>query len=147
MPTRKEIIEAMTSEAARIQAFMEEEPPTELADQLAQRLSRASVYLARSGKCLADAKALQNEAMVAVYEAKIDKLAKLGSTLAGKIMQAYCKDESFLVDWFDRINRGLVHSIDAGRSLLSYAKEDMRTSRFAESIRPDTYNEEYEDEA
>jgi len=144
---KKEVIEAMIKEAAGIQTFMEE-PPTEIAEVLVERLAYANVYIARTGKLLADAKRMLNDRMVEVYEEKGDSLMKVGSTLAQKIMLAYCKDESFLVDWYDRLNRGLVHSADNLRTLISFAKENMRVERFADAVQNranDGYSEEVED--
>ena len=89
---KKELIVRMTEEAAKIQNFLES-PPTEDVVVLSERLSYANVYLARSGKLLADAKALLDDAIVLAYEAHHKDLEKVGANLASKILQAYCKDE------------------------------------------------------
>ena len=138
--TRSDKIEEMIREASTIQTFMELEP-TDIADELARRLSMANVYIARSGKLLADAKELQNEAIAATYEKMGEKLVKIGATMAGKVLIANCSRESFLVDWYDRINRGLVHSADNLRTLISYAKENMRLTRYAGEVSNDDYED------
>lgn len=131
--TTAEYIEKMTSEASAMQSFMEAKPSDD-PTILAERLSMANVYIARSGKLLADAKALQDDAMVHAYEKHGEALAKLGSTMAQKILSSYCKDTNFIVNWLDRINRGLVHSSDNLRTLISLAKENMRLGRYADEI-------------
>ena len=141
MATRADKIKAMTEEISRMQAFMQS-APTDEPTVLVERLSYCNVYLARSGEMLAVAKAMLNEATVAVWEKKGDMLLAAGSQLAQKILAGYCKDEQFLADWLDRVNKGLVHQADNLRTLISYAKENMRTERFADSVRNDTYDRE-----
>ena len=138
MATRKEIIEKMTREASGIQTFMEAEPTDEPVI-LAERLSYCNVYLARSGEMLAQAKQLLNEATVEVWEQKGDRLLKAGAQLAAKVIAGYCSEEQFLCDWLDRINRGLVHSSDNLRTLVSYAKANMVVNRYADDVRNDIY--------
>lgn len=123
-----------------MQAFMQS-APTDEPTELVERLSYCNVYMARSGEMLARAKAMLNEAVVGVWEKKGDMLLSAGSQLAQKILAGYCKDEQFLTDWLDRVNRGLVHQADNLRTLISYAKENMRTGRYADEVNPDTYDE------
>jgi len=127
-----------------MQAFMEQ-APTDEPTVLAERLAYCNVYLARSGEMLAQAKKLLNEATAAVFDAKGERLLKAGSQLAGKVIAGYCADEQFLCDWLDRVNRGLVHSADNLRSLLSYAKEGMRVNRYADEVTPEYSNSETRD--
>lgn len=101
---------------------------------LAERLAMANVYIARSGRLLAEAKQMQDNAMVKAYEDNKESLTKVGNSLAQKILQAYCKESNFLVNWLDRINRGLVHSSDNLRTLISLAKENMRIGRYADEV-------------
>jgi len=124
----------MLKSASEMQSFMELHP-TDDADELADRLGKANVYIALSGKLLADAKSLQDDALTSAFERYGSKVEKLGAQMGGKVLMAYCKDESFLVNWFDRINRGLVHSTDNIRTLISFAKENMRINRFADNPR------------
>ena len=144
---RKELIIRMTEEAAKIQNFLEA-PPTDDVSELADRLSYANVYMARTGKLLADAKALQDDAIVLTFEGRRKDFEKLGANLAAKVMQAYCKDEGFLVNWYERLNRELVHFADNLRTLISLAKENMRINAYADAPRYDgpAYSEEIEDE-
>ena len=116
-----------------MQTFMESAPTDEPA-VLAQRLAYCNVYLARSGEMLAQAKKLLNEATAAVYDAKGERILKAGAQLAGKIIAGYCSEEQFLCDWLERVNRGLVHSSDNLRSLLSFAKEGLRIGAYADNV-------------
>lgn len=139
MATRKDIIEKMTREVSGMQAFMQAEPTDEPA-VLAERLAYCNVYLARSGEMLAQAKKLLNEATAEVYDQKGERLLKAGAQLAGKVIAGYCSEEQFLADWLERMNRGLVHTSDNLRSLLSYAKETLRTGRFSDNVAHDDFD-------
>lgn len=138
---RKDDIERLTREAAEVQAFLTL-PPTEVADVLAERLGMCNVYIASTGRMLAEAKALLDSATVDAFEKFGGKVEKLGAQMGGKILLAFCKDESFLCNWIERENRALVHQADNLRTLISYAKENMRMSRYAENVRPDVYQQE-----
>ena len=116
-----------------MQTFMESKPTDEPA-VLAERLAYCNVYLARSGEMLAQAKKLLNEAVASVYDSKGERLLKAGAQLAGKIIAGYCSEEQFLCDWLERVNRGLVHSSDNLRSLLSFAKEGLRIGAYADNV-------------
>lgn len=143
--TNKDKIEALTKEAAVVQSFMEQ-PPTDVADVLAERLAQCNVYIASTGRMLAEAKALLDDATVVVFESIGGKLEKLGAQMAGKVMQAYCSEQSFLVNWIERENRALVHTADNLRTLISYAKENMRMSRYADNVKGDMFPEAEEEE-
>ena len=141
-------IERLTKEAAEVQTFLTQ-PPTDVADVLAERLGQCNVYIASTGRMLAEAKSLLDNATVRAFETYGAKVEKMGAQMGGKILQAYCKDEAFLVNWIERENRALVHQADNLRTLISYAKENMRMSRYAENVRPDVddfrgYEQEFE---
>lgn len=136
MASRFEIIKKMTEEVSGIQAFMEQ-GPTDEPVVLAERLALCNVYMARSGEMLARAKEMLNEAVAAVWEQKEERLLKAGAQLAQKVIAGYCSKEQFLADWLDRVNKGLVHQADNLRTLISYAKENMKTNRYADEVRPD----------
>lgn len=128
-----------------MQAFLTQ-PPTDVADVLAERLGICNVYIASTGRMLAEAKAILDEALVDAFNKYGARVEKLGAQMGGKVLISYCKDESFLCNWIERENRALVHQADNLRTLISYAKENMRLSRYAENARPDVYQEERADE-
>lgn len=134
--TRAEYIEKLTKEAAEVQSFLTL-PPTDVADVLAERLGMCNVYIASTGRMLAEAKGLLDDALVAAFNKYGDKVERLGAQMGGKVLNSYCKDESFLCNWIERENRALVHQADNLRTLISYAKENMRLSRYADNPRPD----------
>lgn len=104
---------------------------SEQIEEVVQRGNDLAVYIARSGKLLADAKYHLNEKLKdEVFEAirETGKQAKATATAVNAIVKSLCKDEQYLVDWCERINRAATHQLDWARTLISKAKEEMRIS-------------------
>ena len=123
-------LESLTNEAAQIQSFLEIEcsgNPVEIQE----RIATLSVYMARTGKMLADAKKILREKKSCQIAETILKIAKedcLSAKAQNALVDSLAIDENYLVDWVERINKACTHQIDALRSLLSYAKEEMASS-------------------
>lgn len=118
----------MKKEAQYIQDYLDI-TCSENPEEMAERIRVLSVYMARSGMMLADAKKLYNKKVASEIGETIIKIAKeqyLSATAQNKLVKAIAQDEQYLVDWLDRINRTCTHQIDALRSLLSYEKEQLR---------------------
>jgi hypothetical protein len=121
-------IDKLKEEADHIQAFLEITPSGEV-EELKQRATDLAVYNCRSGKMLADAKYhladhLKSEVMDIIrFQAK-DAYAT--AKAVNLLCDAVCRDEKYLVDWIERINRATVHQIDLIRTLISYEKEQIR---------------------
>lgn len=104
---------------------------SEQIEEVVNRGNDLAVYIARSGKLLADAKYHLNEKLKdEVFETlrETGKQAGATATAVNAIVRSLCKEEQYLVDWCDRMNRGATHQLDWCRSLLSKAKEEMRLS-------------------
>jgi len=120
----------LSEEATKIQEYLEiqcSENPLEVQD----RIRTLSVYQARSGQMLADAKKLLNEKKTAEIQKTIINIAKEAHLAAGvqnALLKSICIEESYLVDWLDRINASCTHQSASMITLLSYAKEEMRLS-------------------
>lgn len=118
----------MKAEAKQIQDYLEITCSNN-AEELQDRISTLSVYMARSGEMLAQAKRLYNQKVTSEIGKTIIKIAKeqsLSATAQNALVKSIAEEEAFLVDWLERINRGCTHQIDACRSLLSYEKEQLR---------------------
>ena len=120
----------LLSEAEGIQAFLEitcsEQP-----EEIKERLITLSVYCARSGNMLAQAKRILNQKTnrgIMNLIKKHSKDAFLSAKIQNALIDSLCPDENYLVDQLERINRSTVHQIDVLRSLLSYEKEQIRNS-------------------
>lgn len=114
-------------EAKNIQMYLEITVSDNI-EEIQQRGNDLSVHMARSGKLLADAKYHQDEALTTSILSHLD--TGLSPSGLNKLIGADCKEENYLVNWMDRINRTSVHQIDWIRSVLSKAKEEMKQSNF-----------------
>jgi type III secretion system FlhB-like substrate exporter len=119
----------MKEEAQLIQSYLEitvsSDPP-----ELVNRIATLMAYMARSGEMLAKAKKDLRIKKTAEISKTILKIAKencLSASVQNALLDSICEDESFMVDWLERINRTCTHQIDGLRSLLSYEKEQMKS--------------------
>ena len=97
--------------------------------EIQERISDLQVYLARSGEIVAITERLMKaKKAYGLATEVLDKIKadKLSAGVQNAMLDAICIDEAFNAKWADRINRTIVHQIDANRSLLSYEKEGMR---------------------
>lgn len=118
----------MKDEAQKIQDYLDitvSSDPAELID----RISTLMTYMSRSGEMLAQAKKVLRIKKTSEISGTILKIAKeqcLSASVQNALLDSICEEESFMVDWLERINRSCTHQIDGLRSLLSYEKEQMR---------------------
>lgn len=100
-------------------------------DEVVERGNDLAVHISRTGKMLADAKWHRDHRVKSsVFETLKDtaKLAGLSTTTLNKLIEANCETENYLVNWIERLNRTATHQLDWCRTLVSKAKEEMRTS-------------------
>lgn len=118
----------MIHEIEKMQSFLET-TASDNPKELIERLTDINVYLARSGKLLADAKAFQDEVTANVYARHMEFISHVPATVAIKFVAAQSVTANQLVTWLDRINRTLVHAGDNIRTQISFAKQDMALQR------------------
>ena len=114
--------------AQEIQDFLEFKVSDE-PNILVDRLSEINSYIATSGKLLADAKYLLDEKMEKAFIVYDDKISNMPPSVATKFISSLCKEENYLVNWSERLNRSLVHIGDNTRTQVSWAKEEMSLTR------------------
>jgi hypothetical protein len=123
--------ESLYCEAKDIQSFAEI-TVSDNPQEIAERMISLGVYIARSGKMLADAKYHLNkkrkdETMQLIELILSNK--KLSAKVQNSLIDSICRDEQYLVDWIERLNRSVTHQMEEMRSLLSYEKENLRISK------------------
>ncbi len=114
-----------------MQRYLEELCPADPA-QINERIRTLQVYMARSGEMLAQAKELLNRKRNQEIAQTIVKIAREGHLSAkaqNVLVDSLAAEESFLVDWIDRINATCTHQADHTRSLLAYEREQIRLLR------------------
>lgn len=103
---------------------------SEQVEEVVERGNDLAVYIARSGKLLADAKHHLNTKMKADVMDVLRSTSKQAghtSKAINKIVDSLCAEEQYLVDWAERINRAATHQLDWCRSLLAKARAEMNT--------------------
>lgn len=106
---------------------------SEQIEEVAERGNDLAVFIARSGKLLADAKYHLNEKMKdEIFETlrEAGKNAKTSTTAVNQIIKSLCKEEQYLVDWCERVNRSATHQLDWCRSLMANARAEMQNINF-----------------
>ena len=125
-------MEKLLEEAEKMQKYLEIECSDNVAEVI-ERIRTLSVYLARSGSMLAEAKRIYRRKVTSEIANTIIAIAKenyLSAKAQNALVSAIGEDEAFLVDKLDRINSSCVHQIDALRSILSFEKEQLKTSEY-----------------
>lgn len=122
--------EALSIEAEAIQNYIEVTMSDNL-EEARQRATDLSVYNARTGKMLADAKyhlatKMKTEVMQVVQLQA--KSTGMTAKTVNAMIDSLCRDEKYLVDWIERLNRATVHQIDLIRTFISLEKEIMRNT-------------------
>lgn len=114
-------------ECKSIQTYLEISVSDEPAE-IEQRGNDLSVYMARSGKLLADAKYHKD---LAVKDSILKRLdVNISASALNKLIDADCHDENYYVNWMERINRTATHQMDWIRSVLSKIKQEMAYQNF-----------------
>lgn len=98
-------------------------------NEMIGRISVLNVYMARSGKMLADAIETREKAIQGVYAEHGKSIAKMPATVANKFIDSQVSEENKIVKWLDRINATCKHQSDNLRTLISYAKEQLSLER------------------
>lgn len=119
----------LQTEAQAVQDFLEEEIQDDI-NILSERGSLLSNYIARTGKMLADAKYHLNRAQgdkaIEVIEKIFGQELKLSAKVQNAFIEGLVKEEQYLVNWIERLNKTATHQIEWCRTLISKAKEEMK---------------------
>jgi hypothetical protein len=95
-----------------------------------EQLTVAESIMVNSGKMLADTKYWLNDAMHSETIKTLKELASqnklITSTAVNQIIKSLCKDQQYLVDWCERLNRSSTHRADLARSIISKQKAEMQ---------------------
>ncbi len=118
------ILEELVMYHDQIDTMLADEP-----DAVVKELIIAENIMVNSGKLLADAKYWLNEAMHSDTINTMKMLTKeqpmITSTAINQIVKALCKDQQYLVDFAERINRSATHRAEYCRSIMSKHKAEM----------------------
>jgi len=118
------ILEELVMYHDQIDTMLADEP-----DAVVKELIIAENIMVNSGKLLADAKYWLNEAMHSDTINTMKMLTKeqpmITSTAINQIVKSLCKDQQYMVDFAERLNRSATHRADYCRSIMSKHKAEM----------------------
>ena len=114
----------ITVELQDIQNFIEE-TMSEDPNEAVLRGNDLSVYMARTGKLLADAKFHRDKKLRSEIVSQIKEMVKLPPSVATKFTDTLVERESYLMNWADRSNRSCTHQLEWCRTIISKAKAEM----------------------
>ena len=113
------------NELQTIQSFLEV-TMSEDANEAVVRGNDLAVYMARSGKLLADAKIHHDRKLRSDIVEQIKSINSMAPSVAVKFTNTLVENESYLVNWATRINASCTHQLDWCRTLISKAKAEMQ---------------------
>ena len=122
------LLEKYSEELNNMQQYLEitvSDDPNEISE----RLSSISVYMARTGYLLAEAKMELDQARVSAYSTHVGTIGKLPATVSKMFIESVTDQQNRLVNWVDRLNSACIHQGDILRTLLSFQKENLKLTR------------------
>lgn len=122
MITPKELIETELNE---IQSFLELTQSEDI-NEAVFRGNELAVYMARTGKLLADAKIHRDEKLNSEIMREIKKLISLPASTSNKFIDTLTRDENHLVNWADRLNAACSRQLEWCRTIISKGKAEMQ---------------------
>lgn len=130
--------EAIRLECEQIQSFLEI-TMSEDGNEAQARGNELAVYIARTGKMLADAKAHLNRKKQSDVMKMLEDVAKKTPFATAKTVNALvdsiCAEEQHLVDWCERLNRTATHQLSWCVTVVSKFKEELKASGWGQNVR------------
>lgn len=114
----------IAEELKEMQSVIEVEISDDI-DEAVERGNVLAVYIARSGKLLADAKYHKEKKLRSDVVSEIKQIVKLPPSVAVKFVDTLVEKENYLMTWADRLNRTCTHQLEWCRTLVSKAKAEM----------------------
>ena len=111
-------------ELSDIQSFLEIEM-SEDANEAVLRGNTLSVYMARTGKLIADTKIHRDKKLRSNMILEYKKLLEFPASVAVKYTDTLVENETYLMTWATRLNASCTHQLDWCRTIISKAKAEM----------------------
>lgn len=117
----------MWTEIKAMQEFLEIEASDD-PNEICERMRTINVYMARSSRMLAEAKAHRRKSERDTF-ASLPDFQNMPANTLKKYLEVCAYEWYEIEDALESLYKTCVHALDSLRSLLSYTKEDMRLSR------------------
>jgi hypothetical protein len=112
------------TELTTIQYFLEI-TMSEDANEAVVRGNDLAVYMARTGKLIADAKIHREQKLRSEMIQEYKKLIEFPASVAVKYTDTLVENETYLLTWATRLNAACTHQLDWCRTIISKAKAEM----------------------
>jgi hypothetical protein len=133
-PTNLQTPEQLFSLAEAIHTFLKDKVTADDMNTIEDRGHELAAYMANTGKMLSDARYWRDEALKGSIIKQIGKNQLPASTL-NELVKAECKNENYLVNWIEQLDKETKYQLEWLRSCLSKAKEEMRIANFSGAVR------------
>ncbi|WP_203229289.1 hypothetical protein [Paenimyroides tangerinum] len=117
--------EKIQTELEEIQNFLELTQSEDI-NEAVYRGNELAVYMARSGKLLADAKIHREEKLNSEVMREIKSLISLPASTSNKFIETLTREENHLVNWADRLNAACSRQLEWCRTIISKGKAEMQ---------------------
>ena len=119
-------------ELQQYQTFLEEHITEEI-ESIILRGNELAVIISRSGYMVADAKRTLNAKMQSEVFESLKQIAKetpyASARTVNALIDSLCREERFVYDWAERINKSATHTLEYCRTLISLAKQERYSTR------------------
>lgn len=112
-----------------IQSFLEI-TMSEDANEAVVRGNDLAVYMARTGKLVADAKIHRDVKLRSEMILEYKKLLEFPASVAVKYTDTLVENETYLMTWATRLNASCTHQLDWCRTIISKAKAEMSSFNY-----------------
>ncbi len=118
--------EDIKKELSDVQGFLEI-TMSEDANEAVVRGNDLAVYMARTGKLVADSKYHRDQKLRSEMIKEYQKLLDFPASVAVKYTDTLVESETYLMTWATRLNASCTHQLDWCRTIISKAKAEMQS--------------------
>lgn len=122
MKTQEETNKALNA----IRALLDIDVSNAIIEDVQAKLINLTQMLGLSAETKASAKKMLGDKEIEIFITK--DLDKLSPSKAMKLLNSYCAAEIATLEYADRLNSGIIHTIDALRSVISLHKTELENS-------------------
>jgi hypothetical protein len=117
-------LEDLEKESLEIQSFLAV-TCSDVVEEIVNRGNDLQVYIARTGKMLADAKYHLDVATMQAIKDSIKEMPNLSPSTRNDYVKSSTVYENYIANWIERLNRSCTHNSEWCRTLVSKAKAEM----------------------
>jgi hypothetical protein len=129
IPTNIQTPEQLFPLAEAIHQYLKDKVNMDDINTIEDRGHELAAYMANTGKMLSDAKYWRDEALSNSILKRLN--ISLPASALNELVKAECKNENYMVNWIEQIDKECKYQLEWLRSCLSKAKEEMRLANYS----------------